>query len=96
MAFRLRYNEFFRGKIIEPCGERREKVVVSNGTRTQTVSATMIAAGQQGWEWEITLLREDRRGVSVIARWAELAGGSLPPFSRAEVPGLDKKIALSA
>lgn len=92
MGFRLHSNEYFRGTIIEPDGERRELVVVNRGTRAGAVKATVIAAGQRGWDWRIELLREeqneDSTAVTELAQWSEIAGDNLPPLTRTEVPGL--------
>lgn len=94
MGFRLHPNEYFRGTIVEPGGERREIVVVDRGTRAGAIKPTVVAAGQRGWEWRFELLREekgeDSTAITELARWSEIAGDSLPPQTRAEVPGISK------
>lgn len=92
MGFRLRPNEFFRGTIVEPDGERRRIVVVDRGTRAGAVKETLIAAGRRGWDWRFELLRDEKNEgctVTVLAEWSEIAGDALPPLTRAEVPGLN-------
>jgi hypothetical protein len=89
MAFYLRRDEYFRGSIVEPDGERRVMVVMGRSTRAVVVPATVVAASRRGWDWQFQLLRDEKDGaVTELARWSEIAGDALPPPSRAQVPSL--------
>lgn len=91
MEFRLRPNEYFRGVVVEPDGERREIVVQDKGARASVIRLTTREASKRNWDWVITLMRSEDDGdgsVTVVARWSELAGDDLPPLTRDEVQEL--------